>query len=132
MKKRIIFYLFLLAAGVVLLLIGLFNKQPLVTGLSIGIGTIMIGAAASLIAPILTMHKSTEEELRIQIADERNKAIRERAAWRSGNIIIPVMGVCALTLVLMGEIIGACVIAGIILVYSGCILFFSYYYNKKI
>ncbi len=132
MKKRIIFYLLLLAAGVILLLIGLFNNQPLVTGLSVGIGTIMIGAAASLIAPILTNHTSTEEELRIEIADERNKAIREKAAWQSGNIIIPFMGVSALILALTEEIVGACVIAGIIFVYSVCILFFSYYYNKKI
>jgi len=133
MKKRIfIFYLLLLAVGVILLLIGLLGKQPLVTGLCIGTGTIIIGAAASLIAPFLSMRKSTEEELRIEMADERNTAIREKAAWRSGNILIPVMSVSALVLALTDEIAGACVVAGNLFVYSVCILFFSYYYNKKL
>ena len=131
MKKRSIFVL-LLPVGMFSFLFGLFMENHVLSGALVGIGTIRLGLSATGAVPILVRKESTDDPHKINWQDERNMAIREKASWYTGMIIIGAMSVSALLLALTDQIIGACVIAGLLLLYSFSIIFFSTYFSKKL
>lgn len=120
------------AAGLGLLVCGLLSEHPAVAGLCAGLGIAVLGLAVSRLSQLFALRGAPEDRLRIEWADERNIAIREKAAWMAGNLLIPAMGLSALVLALTDHVVGACVLAGLLLFYSVCILFFSARYAKKL
>ncbi|NLK39213.1 MAG: DUF2178 domain-containing protein [Clostridiales bacterium] len=131
MKKRIIFVL-LLPVGMFLLLFGIFAKDSVLSGALVGVGTIVLGLSGAGAVPVLARKDTALEQSKIDWQDERNKAIREKASWYTGIITIVAMGVSALVLTLIDQLVGACVIVGLLLLYSVSIIFFSVYFSKKL
>lgn len=131
MKKRIVFVL-LIPVGMLLLLSGLFVDNHVLSGALVGAGTIVLGISAAVAMPVLARKDTVGERSKIDWQDERNKLIREKASWYTGMITLAAMSVSALVLALAGQFAGACVVAGLILLYSVCIVIFSAYFNKKL
>lgn len=131
MKRRSAFILFL-PLGMFLLLCGLFIKNHVLSGALVGIGTIVMGIFAAGAVPLLVQKEGTDAQRRIDWRDERNNTIREKAAWYAGMITMVAMSVSALVLALIDQIVGACVIAGLLLLYSFSILSFSAYFSKRL
>lgn len=131
MKKRIIFVL-LLPVGMCLLFFGLFMQNPILSGVLTGAGTIVLGLSAAWAVPVLARKDNAAEQSKIDWRDERNKAIREKASWYTGMITIAAMSVSALVLALIDQLVGAGVIAGLLLLYSVSIIIFSAYFSKKL
>lgn len=131
MKKRIIIVLFL-PVGMLLLLFGLYTENHVLSGVLVGVGTIVLGLSAAKAVPILVRKEAEGERSKIEWHDERNKVIREKASWYAGIVTIGAMSVSALVLALADQIIGACVIAGLLLLYSVSIIVFSAYFSKKL
>jgi len=130
-KKRIA-YVLLLPAGMFLLLFGLFLENHVLSGVLAGVGTIVLGLSAAKAVPVLSRRDAEGDGEKIEWQDERNMVIREKAAWYAGMIIIAAMSVSALVLALTDQIVGACVIAGLLLLYSLSIIVFSTYFSKKL
>jgi hypothetical protein len=102
------------------------------TGILTAAGIIVLGLSAAKAAPLLTRKKADEENNKIEWRDERNTLIREKAAWYTGIILIGAMSVSAFVLVLADQLIGACVIVGLLLLYSLSIMIFPAYFRKKL
>ncbi len=132
MKKRILIYILLLSAGALLLLLGLFAERPVLSGILTGVGTIVLGFSAAKAVPLLMEKKAGVKNDKIEWEDERNTAIREKASWYAGLILIAAMSVSSLILALTQRILGACVIAGLLLLYSFSIMILSAYFNRKL
>jgi hypothetical protein len=81
---------------------------------------------------LLARKEADEEGSKIEWRDERNIVIREKAAWYAGMTLITAMSVSAFVLVLADQLIGAYVIAGLLLLYSLSIIAFSAYFSKKL
>ncbi len=122
----------LLPVGMCLLLFGLFVETPVLSGALVGAGTIVLGLSAAGAVPILARKDTAARQSKIDWQDERNKAIREKASWYTGMITMAAMSVSALVLALTSRLVGACVIAGLLLLYSLCIIIFSTYFSKKL
>lgn len=132
MKMRALLYALLSPVGIGLLMWGLFSENPVMSGVLVGIGTVIMGLSAAKVVPLLSQGNGGNTDMEIEWRDERNKAIREKAAWVSGIILMAVMAVSALLLTLIDQLVGACVIAGLLLLYSVSILVFSAYFSKKL
>lgn len=109
-----------------------FYKNHILSGILMWLGTILQGLSAAIAVPMLAQKETSADRNKIDWQDERNKVIREKASWYTGMIIIAAMGVSALALALTNHVVGACVIAGLLLLYSVCIISFSAYFNKKL
>ncbi len=132
MRKLIVIYVLLSSAGLLLLLLGLFSENPVQTGILVSAGIIVLGFSAAKGAPLLTSKEADKESNIIEWRDERNIVIREKASWYASMTTIAAMSVSAFVLVLTDQIIGACVIAGLLLLYSLSIMLFSAYFSKKL
>jgi hypothetical protein len=130
-KKGIVFVL-LLPVGMLLLLTGFFADNHVLSGALVGAGTIVLGLFAVYAVPVLVRRSTEGKQNKIDWHDERNKLIREKAAWYTGMITLAAMSVSALALALSGQLAGAIVIAGLILQYSVCIIIFSAYFSRKL
>jgi voltage-gated potassium channel Kch len=131
-KKRIGIYVFLLSSGIILLLLGFLSKKPVQAGILTAIGVIVLGFSAAKAAPLLTKKEADKDGDKIEWHDERNIVIREKAAWYAGMISIAAMSVSAFVLVITNQLVGAYVIAGLLLLYSLSIIVFSAYFSKKL
>jgi heme O synthase-like polyprenyltransferase len=131
-RKYIGIYVLLLSIGIILLLLGLFSEKPMQTGILTAVGIIVLGFSAAKAAPLLARKKVDEQSSKIEWRDERNTVIREKAAWYAGMILIAAMSVSAFILVLADQLAGACVIAGLLLLYSLGIMAFTAYFSKKL
>ncbi|MGI6622393.1 MAG: DUF2178 domain-containing protein [Clostridiaceae bacterium] len=132
MKKRIGIYVFLLSSGIILLLLGFLLEKPVQAGILTAIGVIVLGFSAAKAAPLLTKKEADKDGDKIEWHDERNIVIREKAAWYAGMISIAAMSVSAFVLVITNQLVGAYVIAGLLLLYSLSIIVFSAYFSKKL
>jgi len=110
----------------------LFSEKPMQSGILATVGIIVLGISAAKVAPLLARKEVDEEGSKIEWQDERNTVIREKAAWYSGMTLIVAMSVSAFVLVLADQLIGACVIVGLLLLYSLSIIAFSAYFRKKL
>ena len=117
MKKRIGIYALLLLTGMILLLVGLYSGKPLLSGILVATGIIVLGLSATKAAPLLARKEADKEGDKIEWHDERNIVIREKAAWYAGMILIVAMSVSSFVLVMANQLAGACVIAGLLLLY---------------
>jgi hypothetical protein len=131
-KKRIGIYVFLLSSGIILLLLGFLLEKPVQAGILTAIGVIVLGFSAAKAAPLLTKKEADKDGDKIEWHDERNIVIREKAAWYAGIILIAAMSVSSFVLVMANQLAGACVIAGLLLLYSLSIIVFSAYFSKKL
>jgi hypothetical protein len=134
-RKRIGIYVLLSSIGVILLLLGLFSEKPMQTAILIAVGIIVLGFSATKVAPLLTLltrKEADEEGAKIEWHDERNIVIREKAAWYAGLTSIAAMSISAFILVMANQLVGAYVIAGLLLLYSLSIIVFSAYFSKKL
>ena len=132
MKKRIGIYVLLLLTGMILLLVGLYAGKPLLSAILVATGIIVLGLAATKAAPLLARKEVDKEGDKIEWHDERNIVIREKAAWYAGMTTIAAMSISAFVLVIVNQLIGAYVIAGLLLLYSLSIIVFSAYFSKKL
>jgi uncharacterized membrane protein YiaA len=130
-KKRIGIYALLLLTGMILLLVGLYSGKPLLSGILVATGIIVLGLAATKAAPLLARKEVDKEGDKIEWHDERNIVIREKAAWYAGIILIAAMSVSSFVLVMANQLAGACVIAGLLLLYSLSIIVLSACFSKK-
>ena len=132
MKKRIGIYVFLLSSGIILLLLGFLLEKPVQAGILTAIGVIVLGFSAAKAAPLLTKKEADKDGDKIEWHDERNIVIREKAAWYAGMILIVAMSVSSFVLVMANQLAGACVIAGLLLLYSLSIIVLSACFSKKL
>jgi hypothetical protein len=131
-RKRIGIYVLLLSAGIILLLMGLFSEKSMQAGILAAAGIVVLGFSTAKITPLLTRKEADGEGGKIEWHDERNIVIREKASWYAGMTLIAAMSVSAFVLVMTDQLIGACVIAGLLLLYSLSIIVFSAYFSKKL
>lgn len=135
-KRYLPVYALIMILGAAALIFGLISSKlldnSLISGFSTGLGIVVLSSALTRIATALATSEQKQKELEIELKDERNSAIREKAAWSTCKVLLPTMGVAALALALSNQFIGACVIAGIILVYSVSLAAFSTYYSKRL
>jgi len=131
-RKRIGIYALLSATGIILLLLGFFSESPIQFGILVSAGIIVLGFSATKGAPLLTSKQADKESDKIEWHDERNIVIREKAAWYAGLTTIAAASVSAFVLVMANQLVGACVIAGLLLLYSLSIILFSAYFSKKL
>ena len=82
-------------------------------------------------APLLTSKEADKESSVIEWHDERNIVIREKASWYAGMTTIAAMSVSSFVLVMANQLAGACVIAGLLLLYSLSIIVLSACFGKK-
>ncbi len=132
MIKHIGIYVLLSLIGIILLILGLFSKKPMQTGIPATIGIIVLGLSAAKVARLLTEKETGDEVDKIEWHDERNIMIREKATWYAGMTLITAMSVSAFVLIMANQLVGACVIAGLLLLYSLSIIVFSAYFSKKL
>ncbi len=132
MIKHIGIYVLLSLIGIILLILGLFSKKPMQTGIPATIGIIVLGLSAAKVARLLTGKEAGDEADKIEWHDERNIMIREKATWYAGMTLIAAMSVSAFILIMANQLVGACVIAGLLLLYSLSIIVFSAYFSKKL
>jgi uncharacterized membrane protein YiaA len=130
--KKSIAYILLLPVGMLVLILGLFMESHVLSGALVGVATIVLGLSAAKAVPVLTRKGEERERNKIDWQDERNIVIREKASWYTGMITIAAMSVSALVLALTDQVVGACVIAGLLLLYSVGIMIFSAYFSKKL
>lgn len=132
MRKRIGIYILPSLTGMIILLLGLSLGNSMLFSLLVVVGIIVLGLSASMSAPLLARKEVDQVGSKIEWRDERNTVIREKASWCAGMILIVAMSGSALALVLTDQLIGACVIAGLLLLYSLSIMVFSTYFSKKL
>lgn len=132
MKKHIGIYALVLLTGMTLLLVGLYSSKSLLSGILVASGVIVLGLSATKAAPLFARKEADKEGDKIEWYDERNIAIREKAAWYAGMILIAAMSVSSFVLVMANQLAGACVIAGLLLLYSISIIVLSAYFSKKL
>lgn len=132
MKKRLGIYILFLSTGIILLLSGLFSKKPMLSDTLATMGIIILGFSAANIAPLLAQKQVYGDVSNIEWRDERNIVIREKADWYAGMTLIVVMCVIAFVLLLIDQLVGACIMAGLLLLYSLSIIIFSFYFSKKL
>lgn len=125
-------YLLLLPAGVLLMILGLSQQAPALSAALIGAGSIVSGLSAALAAPLLARRDSETKESEIAWRDERNAMIREKAAWYAGLVLIAATSVGAFALVLADQLVGACALAGLLLLYSLSLVAASSYLGRKL
>lgn len=132
MRKHIGIYVLLSSTGIILLILGLFSEKSMQAGILVAVGIIVLGFSAVKVAPLFTRKEADGEGDKIEWHDERNIVIREKAAWYAGMTTIAAMSVSAFVLLMVNQLIGAYVIAGLLLLYSLSIIVFSAYFSKKL
>lgn len=134
-KKYLPLYILMLIAGAIMFLFGLLganSNKSLRAGFCFGFGLVIFIASVSKVVHCLTMSDKEQKEIDIEINDERNIAIREKASYYTIAIIIPLMAIGALVFVFTNNIIGALVIAAILFTYAICIIWFARYFSKRL
>lgn len=134
-KRWLPLYVLISIAGTALLVFGLVTtsqQSSLVSGLCIGFGIILFSTGLSLTAFGLSATGKEGQKRQVEMQDERNVAIREKAAYRTGQLLLPLMGISGLALALADQLVGACVLAGLLLVNALAFLWFSHHYNQKL
>ena len=92
----------------------------------------MLGLSAAKAVPLLAGSGTHQGEGEIGWRDERNIVIREKAACYAGMTSIAAMSIGALALALVDLLVSACIVAGLLLLYSLSIVGFSVYFSKRL
>ena len=124
------------AGAVCLLLSGILPLAEFPAQLLFGFGiALMILGFSNLLSQLIVSKTETEETMkvkRVEENDERNIRIRERAGWRTSQVILGVLCVCALTSAFANfELYVTLLFVGLILLHGILLVGFSIYYEKR-
>ena len=124
------------AGAVCLLLSGILPLEEFPAQLLFGFGiALMILGFSNLLSQFVVSKTETEESVkvkRVEENDERNIRIRERAGFRTSQVILGVLCVCALTSAFANfELYVTLIFAGLILLHGILLVGFSIYYEKR-
>ena len=124
-------------AGVVcLLLSGILPLAEFPAQLLFGFGiALMILGFSNLLSQLIVSKTETEETVkvkRVEENDERNIRIRERAGFRTSQVILGALCICALTSAFANfELYVTLIFVGLILLHGILLVGFSIYYEKR-
>ena len=126
----------LLAGTACLLLSGILPIAEFPAQLLFGFGiALIILGFSNLLSQFVVSKTETEETMkvkRVEENDERNIRIRERAGFRTSQIILGVLCVCALTSAFANfELYVTLIFVGLILLHGILLVGFSIYYEKR-
>ena len=124
------------AGAVCLLLSGILPLAEFPAQLLFGFGiALMILGFSNLLSQLIVSKTETEETVkvkRVEENDERNIRIRERAGFRTSQIILGALCICALTSAFANfELYVTLIFAGLILLHGILLVGFSIYYEKR-
>jgi len=125
-----------LAGAVCLLLSGILPLAEFPAQLLFGFGiALMILGFSNLLSQLIVSKTETEETMkvkRVEENDERNIRIRERAGFRTSQIILGALCICALTSAFANfELYVTLIFVGLILLHGILLVGFSIYYEKR-
>ena len=124
------------AGAVCLLLSGILPLAEFPAQLLFGFGiALMILGFSNLVSQFVVSKTETEETMkvkRVEENDERNIRIRERAGFRTSQIILGALCICALTSAFANfELYVTLIFAGLILLHGILLVGLSIYYEKR-
>ena len=124
------------AGAVCLLLSGILPLAEFPAQLLFGFGiALMILGFSNLVSQFVVSKTETEETMkvkRVEENDERNIRIHERAGFRTSQIILGALCICALTSAFANfELYVTLIFAGLILLHGILLVGFSIYYEKR-
>ena len=124
------------AGAVCLLLSEILPLAEFPAQLLFGFGiALMILGFSNLVSQFVVSKTETEETVkvkRVEENDERNIRIRERTGWRTSQVILGVLCVCALTSAFANfELYVTLIFAGLILLHGILLVGLSIYYEKR-
>ena len=124
------------AGAVCLLLSGILPLAEFPAQLLFGFGiALMILGFSNLLSQLIVSKTETEETVkvkRVEENDERNIRIRERAGFRTSQIILGALCICALTSAFANfELYVTLIFVGLILLHGILLVGFSIYYEKR-
>ena len=135
-NKNYPLYLILLVIGILLMAGGLYygksSGENQLSSVATGIGIALFGIAIGKLATLLVMTPEGQKKQDIDLKDERNVAIREKAAWKTNNIMITVLSVIGFALVFSDNLFAAILVVCAIMIQSVSIVVYSNYYSKKL
>ena len=125
------------SGAVCLILSGILPLAEFPAQLLFGFGiALMILGFSNLLSQLIVSKTETEETVkvkRVEENDERNIRIRERAGFRTSQIILGVLCICALTSAFANfELYVTLIFAGLILLHGILLVGFQMYYEKRI
>ena len=125
------------AGAVCLLLSGILPLAEFPAQLLFGFGiALMILGFSNLLSQLIVSKTETEETVkvkRVEENDERNIRIRERAGFRTSQIILGALCICALTSAFANfELYVTLIFVGLILLHGILLVGFQMYYEKRI
>ena len=125
------------AGAVCLILSGILPLAEFPAQLLFGFGiALMILCFSNLLSQLIVSKTETEETVkvkRVEENDERNIRIRERAGFRTSQVILGVLCVCALTSAFANfELYVTLIFVGLILLQGILSVGFQMYYGKRI
>ena len=124
------------AGAVCLLLSGILPLAEFPAQLLFGFGfALLILGFSNLLSQFVVSKTETEETVkvkRVEENDERNIRIRERAGFRTSQIILGALCICALTSAFANfELYVTLIFVGLILLHGILLVGFSIYYEKR-
>ena len=124
------------AGAVCLLLSGILPLAEFPAQLLFGFGfALIILGFSNLLSQFVVSKTETEETMkvkRVEENDERNIRIRERAGFRTSQIILGALCICALTSAFANfELYVTLIFVGLILLHGILLVGFSIYYEKR-
>ena len=124
------------AGAACLLLSGILPLAEFPAQLLFGFGiALMILGFSNLVSQLIVSKTETEETVkvkRVEENDERNIRIRERAGFRTSQIILGALCICALTSAFANfELYVTLLFVGLILLHGILLVGFSIYYEKR-
>ncbi|HJJ69592.1 MAG TPA: hypothetical protein O0Y02_03060 [Methanocorpusculum sp.] len=124
------------AGAACLLLSGILPLAEFPAQLLFGFGiALMILGFSNLLSQLIVSKTETEETVkvkRVEENDERNIRIRERAGFRTSQIILGALCICALTSAFANfELYVTLIFVGLILLHGILLVGFSIYYEKR-
>ena len=125
------------AGAVCLLFSGILPLAEFPAQLLFGFGiALMILGFSNLLSQLIVSKTETEETVkvkRVEENDERNIRIRERAGFRTSQIILGALCICALTSAFANfELYVTLIFVGLILLHGILLVGFQMYYEKRI
>lgn len=136
-RNRVILYFAGVILGVCLVVVGIVLNDKTskeITGLCFGVGAGLFGMFLSKLINLRIESKNPEavRSKNIEVNDERNSAIRDRAGARTNRFLSYSLPVVALSFSLMDvELIATLFVCGLILVQAFVSIFYHGYYSKR-
>ncbi len=128
------------AAGIACLIIGLFVVTDpalkllsgMLTGFGAAVGVTGLGNLVLLIAVPQAVREDQQRKKDIEVNDERNIRIREKAGAASGRIVFYALCAAVLALGMLGDIRAVLVLTGVIALQFVMTVAFTGHYSKRI